>query len=848
MDENNEIKVEESDEVVVQDFNEVKVEDSNEVIVQDSSEIVTQDANEINVVDNNETIKQSVNEAKTFVDNEVATQNETVVEAKETNETQPKKKKPVALIIILVLIILGVAGYFVYYKYFKSTQNITFDNYTKSYYNLETIKKEKITKEEFTSRIKKYFATCGVIDQKDDDGNAETCSNDNWYDYVAYINNGTPYYMHHASICDEDGSCTDDDEHFEVYNFSEIKNVKKIVSKVDQYNGLEFAYQLENGDVYYFTPLFDEITIDGEKHDNHLVKVDLPAKLKTFSNVDNGQISYGTEIVLLLETNEKYVMEYDYDTNKIKLTKYDEYYEKYHKFDDSIQLSADEETLKLSTEILYSEKLNNVLKNNKLISDNLDEQDYDGICPQMTIKINNKDVYFYVLQIANTKVFLYSNNDNSDGKMVEVYGLTESGDLYYAKFFAVDYEDPKNHSLELKKYSIKNVVSMALITMNDESNMLTVDEAPVVPYNYAIFKTKDGKYYTDYSYDKENRVLREVKHDGTDYGTSITSEIKEFNLDKSTLKSTNLNTIISKSKFISSNLSANTRYPSITAKNKNTKYTIKSISNPVAILYSDNDNSDSGFINAYIFDNKKNLYYASFSTKNSEDKENHDLKIYKFNVNNIVSYTLIKAKSKDEMLTEVEDVYVPYNYVIFKTKDGKYYTDYYWDKRDVNKYLRQVVQDSTSNTVDLNINITEKKESDFLAENAAEAAQYENVEAIDLDKIKEELNGKTEYSVYDCDDCDEASKPKEYAALKIDGNNVVYDVTYEDFNSEKIVNTKFIIKNIPNPKYVYGGAFGGEDSYPTEFYVQDKDGNIYIVNFTIRTNNQSPKSIIKLIK
>ncbi len=792
MDENNEIKVEESDEVVVQDFNEVKVEDSDEVIVQDSSEIVTQDANEINVVNNNETINQNVNEVNTPVDNEVATQNETVVEVQETNETQPKKKKPVALIIILVLIILGVVGYFVYDKYFKPTQNNTFDNYTKSYYNLETIKKEKITKEEFNSRIKKYFATCGVIDQKDDDGKAETCSNDNWYDYVAYINNGTPYYMNHASVCNEDGSCTDDEEYYEVYDFSEIKNVKKIASKVNQHAiGPEFAYQLENGDVYYFTPLFDEITIDGEKHDNHLVKVDLPAKLKTFSNVNNGQISYGTEIVLLLETNEKYVMEYDYDTNKIKLTKYDEYYEKYHKFDDSIELSTDEETLKLSTEILYSEKLNNILKNNKLISDNLDEQDYDGICPQITVKVNNKDKYFHVLQIANTKVFLYSDNDNSDGKMIEVYGLEEDGDLYYAKFFAIDYEDPKNHSLKLKKYSIKNIESIALITIGDETNMLTTDEVPNAPYNYAIFKTKDGKYYTDYSLDKENRVLREVKqNEKVTLDSSYT-----YNKYKITFK-----------KYDGGGDTSN-----LVIKNSNNK-----------TLYENNNIKT--FIGEELSENKPyiengKLFFASLG-KNCFTEESGDKRAY------------------------LEYYYIDLNSSTIKANLIKESKDYI--EGNVGACNIEKQEESTSNTIDLNINVTEKKESDFLAENAAEAAQYENVSLIDLDEIKKELNGKTEYSVYDCDDCDEASKPKEYATLKIDGSNVIYDVTYEAINSDKIVNTKFIIKNIPNPKYVYGGMFGGEDSYPTEFYVQDKDGNIYIVNFTIRTNDH--KSIIKLIK
>lgn len=790
MDENNEIKVEESDEVVVQDFNEVKVEDSNEVIVQDSSEIVTQDANEINIADNNETIKQSVNEAKTFVDNEVATQNETVVEAQKTNETQPKKKKPVALIIILVLIILGVAGYFVYYKYFKSTQNITFDNYTKSYYNLETIKKEKITKEEFTSRIKKYFATCGVIDQKDDDGKAETCSNDNWYDYVAYINNGTPYYMHHASICDEDGSCTDDDEHFEVYNFSEIKNVKKIVSKVDQYNGLEFAYQLENGDVYYFTPLFDEITIDGEKHDNHLVKVDLPAKLKTFSNVDNGQISYGTEIVLLLETNEKYVMEYDYDTNKIKLTKYDEYYEKYHKFDDSIQLSADEETLKLSTEILYSEKLNNVLKNNKLISDNIDEQDYDGICPQMTIKINNKDVYFYVLQIANTKVFLYSNNDNSDGKMVEVYGLTESGDLYYAKFFAVDYEDPKNHSLELKKYSIKNVVSMALITMNDESNMLTVDEAPVVPYNYAIFKTKDGKYYTDYSYDKENRVLREVKQN------------KKVTLDSSYT--------YNKYKITFKKYDGGGDTSNLVIKNSNNK-----------TLYENNDIKT--FIGEELSENKPyiengKLFFASLG-KNCFAEESGDKRAY------------------------LEYYYIDLNSSTIKANLIKESKDYI--EGNVGACNIENQEESTSNTIDLNINITERKESEFIQENKEQAAQYENVDLIDLAKIRSELNKKIKSvgKVYNSDP---------YVIIKIENGQIILDTTVDgDYDSDgnKIwKNEKLIINSISNPVGIYAKdtVLGGEDGYPIQFFVLDNSNNVYIVSLMARLDHE-PMSIIKLV-
>ncbi len=695
MDENNEVKVENSDEVTLQDYNEVKVQDSDEVIVQDFNTIKAEDSNEIKT-DNND-IVQDATISNGIESNSYTYQENNEIKVENNNESQNKRKSLIIVAIILALILLGLVGYFVYDKFFKN--KVESDNYTKEYYNLNDVKKEKITKEEFLSRVKKYNATCGVIGQKDNDGNPETCDNSNWFNYEAYIDNGTPYYMFNAQICDDEGACTNDEENFEVYNFSEIKNVKQIASKVDQYNGVEFAYELNNGDVYYFTPLFDEMTIDGSKHDTHLVKLNLPAKLKRFSNVSNGMITYGTEIVLELENNEKYVVEYNYETNKATLTKYDEYMKKVEDLKGKEkELSAKISNLSLDKSIIYSSKLDTIVKDAIFVSDNLST---DGkTFPEYAIinidlEEDNRGDYdkFIIKSIQNPRVVLNNHGDGSDARYIDSYILDNNYNLYRVGFAVVDYEDKENHSLGIVKYNINNIKEIAYISGYEDSKILDETEL-YVTYNYVIVKTKDGKYYTDYSLDKDKIMLRQVVQDNTDYGTSITSEISEFKLDKSTLKSTNLNTIISTSKFISSNLSANTRYPSITAKNKNTKYTIKSINNPVAILYSDNDNSDGGFINAYIFDNKKNLYYASFSTKNSEDKENHDLKIYKFNVNNIVSYTLIKATSKDEMLTEVEDVYVPCNYVIFKTKDGKYYTDYSFDKDGM--ILRQVVQESNN--------------------------------------------------------------------------------------------------------------------------------------------------------
>lgn len=410
------------------------------------------------------------------------------------------KNRKVYLIILLIVfmlcLLLGIYGYFNKNSEVKSES-------LKEYYNLKEIEHEKITKEEFEDRYAKYNATDGESGISPFEEKT----------YVAYIKDGVAHYMTTSQIC-EGESCTVDEENYDVYIFSNIKNVKKIISKVDQKQNLQFAILLENNDVYYFTPLFDEITVDGKKYDAHLIKVNLPAQLDSFTNIANGQIAYGTDIVLNLKNNEKYILDYSYQTNMVSLMKYNDYVKKYLNDSNTIDLYSSIETIPLSNIVLESEKLNSIINLNNFVSENYNDMDYDNgsILPNVKVNIDGKITKFTINEIANPSALLYLDNDGSDGRMITVYAIESDGNgLKYTRFFAIDHEDPKNHSAETKKYNIDNIESMSLITITSDKEMLTNDKTPLTPTNYIIFKTKDGKYYTDYNIDNNYKaILREV--------------------------------------------------------------------------------------------------------------------------------------------------------------------------------------------------------------------------------------------------------------------------------------------------------------------------------------------------
>ena len=405
------------------------------------------------------------------------------------------------IISILIIILLGVLGLVICINMGKTVM----PEYLNDDY--KGIEHEKITIAEAVNIVKKFNVTCGV-ENIDEFADEEGGCLDYAEDYIAYIDNGTPVYMYPSQTCDNDGECKTS-SYFDVDKFKFIKNAKQIISKYDQKNNYEFAFELDNGDVYYFASLNDAVNVGGVDYYYHLVKINMPSKLKKFSNVETSDISYTTGIVLELENNEKYVLSYDYETNKATLKKYSDFYNENHKNDDSIELSGDKEIIKLSSEIIKSDKLDGIIKKSKFISNNYDDQEYNGICPEITVEMDDETQRFHVLQISDTKVFLYADNDGSDGRSIEVYGLSDEG-LYYAKFFAVDNEDPENHSLTLRMYDIDNIDSIALIEATESNDMLDGSDLDV-PYNYVLIKTKNGKYYTDFMYDTDTKtILREV--------------------------------------------------------------------------------------------------------------------------------------------------------------------------------------------------------------------------------------------------------------------------------------------------------------------------------------------------
>lgn len=441
----------------------------------------------------------------------------------ENNDLKIEKESNIGktiLIVLLSLIIIGLVGWIVYYKFVVSNNeeisNST--NYTKEYYDLENVKKEKITKEEFESRIKKYNVTCGVIDQKDSNGNPEKCNSDNWYNYIAYIDNGTPYYMFES----------EDEGYFEVYNFSELKNVKQIVSKVDQYNGTEFAYELNNGDVYYFTPLFDEITIDGVKHNSHLVKVNLSAKLKRFSNIENGMITYGTDIVLELDNNEKYVLEYSYETNRVTLTKYDDYVEK-------IKESNDENDNDETENEIVEEVLNNVgqaVYKDAKISDELIE-----FTPVMS-KENFDEIY----KKDNATCGLNNMKDNKGHKLECGYMGTDNIVAYVQNKVAYvgvpdTFCDEDGGCEETGEafllFTLNNIKNASSVSMDFNQNYKGIAYISTTEGDLYYFIVLDSETYSLYKVNIKNRFVKFVKNEehsiGASYGTRTIFELSNGN-------------------------------------------------------------------------------------------------------------------------------------------------------------------------------------------------------------------------------------------------------------------------------------------------------------------------------
>ena len=98
------------------------------------------------------------------------------------------------------------------------------------------------------------------------------------------------------------------------------------------------------------------------------------------------------------------------------------------------------------------------------------------------------------------------------------------------------------------------------------------------------------------------------------------------------------------------------------------EYKIDNIENPTAIqaqmLF-----SEGNIINVYTLDTYGRLFLSSFE---ADPAFYNGITTYQFNVNNIVSFVSMNIPLTGE-------VDLRQNYVIFKTEDGSYYTDYKFD-------------------------------------------------------------------------------------------------------------------------------------------------------------------------
>ena len=206
------------------------------------------------------------------------------------------------------------------------TNRTNISDYDAGYYELDSAEKETISKAELVNRIKKYNAVCGVNDVlKRDTKEAYDCTSEDIIteSYVAYIDKGVPYYITNSKICyDED--CDIDEEHYDVYKFSDITDAKSIVSRINQFNNVEFAYSNESGEVYYFTELFDEVEIDDESHYTRLIKIDFPSEFDHFTNVDTNGVLFSTEMIYVLKDGSKYTLSYNQEDDEETLIEYEE--------------------------------------------------------------------------------------------------------------------------------------------------------------------------------------------------------------------------------------------------------------------------------------------------------------------------------------------------------------------------------------------------------------------------------------------------------------------------------------------------------------------------------------------
>lgn len=293
----------------------------------------------------------------------------------------------------------------------------------------------------------------------------------------------------------------------------------------------------------------------------------------------------------------------------------------------------------------------------------------------------------------------------------------------------------------------------------------------------------------------------------------------------------------------STNISAKIVDNKIIVNTNDKQYEIKSIKNPVSVATFFVKGEDSLTVDLYVLDNTKSLYHVTFDTA---DFIENKIKTYKFALNNVSSYS-VNVNDLDE-----RDVSI--NFVVVKTSDGKYYTDYEFN--DDREYtFRQIVNTEEE--------VIEEKESiygilsiskvdPFSKLNFNERIVGSHSDSVSIDFNNSSLTYKGSY--YDNDsierkqtvivkvnnikqagvNCDETSIGCEMIYyLTSDGNlyTVLSSSNGFEEESDKIKeNTLLIDKNVTSfsliPVITYDVATDGKKS----LVYKKKDGKTYIYN------------------
>ena len=387
------------------------------------------------------------------------------------------KKKLVIGLLVLALVCFGI-WYITdskksnsklrdYYK--NETTYLKKKNNNPEYFNYEGVEYKRVKLDEAKKIKDKYKAICGLtkMDSYSREEDINSCFENIGYNSIVYIEKGTPHYMRASVDCnnkideDESDGCKIVDGYYDIAKVSFVDNAKNIISRINQFNGTEFLFETTNGDVYYFNPL------ESDDKAAAIVKVSLPSKLKSFNNVEDAKSPYGTDIVLVLEDNNKYVVKYNYKTSKIFLVKYDDYVSgNYDNMTDSTGMQDEFDEISIDSKIeekpytgrIQLDKVKNELskKNYVLNIGNSKFEDTYGTLGiedgKVIFEINypnkelvNEEMRFIIDSIPSpVGIYMPQGIGGNEDYVVEFYVINSQNDIYIVNFILRDPNSNKN--------------------------------------------------------------------------------------------------------------------------------------------------------------------------------------------------------------------------------------------------------------------------------------------------------------------------------------------------------------------------------------------------------------------